>query len=433
MEKVNGITKKGNVIILNKPFLGGWLNQQGNIGHEIIDFFYTDNDELYVYNLPWGVCPDDIWVDGTPIDSLSYGKPYQKYYCRYLLLTSESNVNKSGGCSFYILYVIELESKLHAYHTSNDYGVHKKHQEDIIEKVIIKNGIKYNGKYLYETFKSDKAMYITFKAKQIYEANNPILVECSSYKFQRNKGYLYKDDDDKNRNDYDEVNELIKSLIKNNKLTLFKPSKVTKPSKTISGNKTFLDLCGMQFVEQAYTNILFDILSYNDLILEFCKKFDPFKIFDSTKPFQVSKENKIVNGRMDICAESESQRIVIENKVLSGLNGENEEDATTQLSTYYKWASEKSECPLCFLLVPDFRKKEIEQEIDEFDPLMKGKYIIVTYGQVADFIIEQFKSCILDNKYEHYSIIIQIIDAFRNLQYSSKQDLYADLFYKATI
>lgn len=40
---------------------------------------------------------------------------------------------------------------------------------------------------------------------------------------------------------------------------------------------------------------------------------------------------------MDVCAESRSQRVIIENKVYSGLNGVRPADNTTQLSTYYSW------------------------------------------------------------------------------------------------
>ena len=60
------------VIILNKPFLGGWLNGEGRIGHEIIDFFLADNGNYYVYNNPWGVCPKDTWV-GDSEEKNSYG------------------------------------------------------------------------------------------------------------------------------------------------------------------------------------------------------------------------------------------------------------------------------------------------------------------------------------------------------------------------
>ena len=74
---------------------------------------------------------------------------------------------------------------------------------------------------------------------------------------------------------------------------------------------------------------------------------------------------------MDICADNEHQKIVIENKVFSGLNGVRK-DESTQLSIYYDWAKKDREHePLCFLTVPDYRINEIKQEILEKDKEME--------------------------------------------------------------
>ena len=119
----------GNVILLNKLFLGGWLDKQGNIGHEIIDFLFTDNGEHYVYNNPLGVCPKDIWIDGTKFPR----SKEEKYLGKYMVLTSEKR-----GKDFDILYVIELAEKLHRFSAPKDKtklrNIQKKIQQDIIEK-----------------------------------------------------------------------------------------------------------------------------------------------------------------------------------------------------------------------------------------------------------------------------------------------------------
>lgn len=93
--------------MLNKPFQGDWLDLQEHIGHEVIDFLLSDDDEYYVYNNPWGVCPKDIWVDGTK--RLTRLK-VEKYNAKYLVLAEQ------GRNSFQILYVIELDEKLHREH-----------------------------------------------------------------------------------------------------------------------------------------------------------------------------------------------------------------------------------------------------------------------------------------------------------------------------
>lgn len=60
------------VLILNKVFDGAYTEKEGNIAHEIIDFFKADNGKIYFYNNPYGQCPDNIFV------SKDYKKSTQK-------------------------------------------------------------------------------------------------------------------------------------------------------------------------------------------------------------------------------------------------------------------------------------------------------------------------------------------------------------------
>lgn len=48
------MTYKGKVFILNKPFEGSYTDVEGNVAHEIIDYFKADNNKIYIYNNPWG-------------------------------------------------------------------------------------------------------------------------------------------------------------------------------------------------------------------------------------------------------------------------------------------------------------------------------------------------------------------------------------------
>lgn len=81
--------------------------------------------------------------------------------------------------------------------------------------------------------------------------------------------------------------------------------------------------------------------------------------------FNVFRETKVVDGRMDVCAENDRQRVIIENKVYSGLNGLKPADNETQLSTYYHWGIEKELEPLCMVVAPNFRVSEISREIEK--------------------------------------------------------------------
>ena len=410
----------GHVILLNKLFLGGWLDKQGNIGHEIIDFLLTDEGEHYVYNNPLGVCPKDIWIEGTKFPQLKE----EKYLGRYMVLTSEKR-----GKEFDILYVIELAEKLHRFSAPTDKtklrGIQKKIQQDIIKN----RDIKYNGKYLYDIYKNDDSLYLTFKGEKMYKADTHITFKETTHNFQRNKGYIY---DDKDPDDYKKLITLIKDSIKNGTLKAFNPRNVsTSQIGQSNANKTFIDLIKQEYNEQIYTNILHSILEQGELFIHFCDKFRNDKSFNLTDNFKVFRETKVVNGRMDICAESDNQRVIIENKINSGLNGLRPADNTTQLSIYYRWGKEKPTDPLCFVVAPNCRKAEIEREIKKEDPNMANIYKIIPYSEIADFIEHEYHYKYIPNTYSHYLLVQQIIDAFRNLSVP-KEDLYARMFLDAT-
>lgn len=412
----------GNVILLNKPFLGGWLNRQGNIGHEIIDFLLTDNGDYYVYNNPWGVCPDNIWIDGTT-EFTKLRK--EKYLGKYMVLTSEER-----GKDFDILYVIELAEKLHRYHKKSDDRTLFRNDQNAVKTLIRRKNIKYNDKYLDEIYQNDDSLYVNFKGRKIYKAVNPILVTGLRYNFQRNKGYLY---DDKNSDDYNTLKGIIDTAIENGNLAEFTPRSVSPEQiGQLNANKTFINLTKQEDNEQIFTNILHSILEQGDLLKHFCVKFGKGRTFNSTETFRVLREVKVVDGRMDVCAESESQRVIIENKINSGLNGIRPADNTTQLSTYYNWGREKSTEPLCFVVAPNYRCSEIQREIQQRDPNMESVYLVKNYGDVAKFIEEEYNNGNIPNIYPYYSLVPQIIDSFRNLSYSTKEDLYARMFLEAT-
>ncbi len=412
----------GNVILLNKPFLGGWLDSEGNIGHEIIDFLLADDGNSYVYNNPRGACPDNIWVDGTT-DLNRLGR--EKYLGKYMVLTSEKR-----GSVFDILYVIELSEKLHRFHTSENDKVFRENQRDV--KNIIRNRkIKYNGKFLDEIYQEDDTLYLTFKSKKIYKAINPISVTGLTYNFQRNKGYLYDDDSPE---DYGTVKKIIEDSIKDEKLKEITPRRVDcKQIGLLNADKTFINLIKQEENEQIFTNILHSVLSQGDLLKHFCEKFKrENQKFDSSNTFSVLREVKVVDGRIDICAESEYQRVIIENKINSGLNGINPKDNISQLTTYYKWGHEKVAEPLCFIVAPDYRKLEIEREIHELDQDMENVYSVKTYGDIASFLSDEYKKENIPRTYAYYQLIPEIIKAFKNLSYSTKEDLYARMFLDAT-
>lgn len=135
--------------------MGNWLDNAGNIGHEIIDFLRTDNGELYIYNNPYGQCPNyKIGVNDSA----------KKYNAKYLVLTSKENAKDK---SFEILYVVELEELLHGQSSIIHKDKEKQNKQDrdnlrkrqeIVRNIIDKRKIVYNGKNLYEIWKNDDTL-----------------------------------------------------------------------------------------------------------------------------------------------------------------------------------------------------------------------------------------------------------------------------------
>ena len=424
-EKSNEKSKK--VILLNKPFLGNWLDNAGNIGHEIIDFLKTDKGELYIYNNPYGQCPGSGKIGVNDGD--------KKYNAKYLVLTGKENAKNK---SFEILYVVELEKLLHRESSiKNKKSSSTKQKDDLenrqkkVREEINNRNIIYNGKKLYEIWKNDNTLYVTFKASNIYRAVTPISVEMENYNFQRNKGCLYEN---KFPKDFERLNDIIDKSIKNNELEVFQPRQIDKETiKKLNPTNTFIDLIMQENNEQIFTNILFSVLRDGGLFNLFCKKFKKEKeVFQEKDKFNIFRENSIVQGRMDICAESNNQRIIIENKINSGLNGLKPKDNKSQLSTYYGWGKKgKTIEPLCFVVVPDSRKAELLNEIHNKDQSVEDVYNIVTYKDISEFLKNSKSELKKNYAYEKY--VDDIILAFDNLSKLTKEDLYARLFIEETL
>ena len=401
-----------NVFILNKIFDGSWNELEGNISHEVIDFSLTDTGRYYVYNVPYGTCPQWIGVGEEDSDKKV------THRADYLLLTSECRNNR-----FSVSYRIKLKRKLHNA-VCNGKWKDNESQREVMESLYREYGAYYGGKLISEILDNHTPLF-TFEAERIEMAADPIEVSFSQYNYQRNKGYVC---DDKAPEDYQYLNKKLNE----GKWLRAGLNPVGYSRKGAYSNKTFLNLILKDKSEECYTNILYSVLSQPDMLKRFCEQFAPDLKLDEGR-FTVKREHSLVFGRLDICAAGDSQRIVIENKLFSGLNGI-KQDSSSQLSTYYKWGREAEMAPICFITAPDYRVflshsnrlGEIEREIKKYDPEMDGKYILVSYGQIKEFIEDNRN--FLSEDYEYYRYIDDIICAFDRYSYKSKSEYYQELF-----
>ena len=416
-----------NVILLNKQFIGGWLNIKGNIAHEIIDFFLDDNNNYYVYNVPHGQCREDIWINGSN-EKLRTGK--EKYVAKYLILSDKFKNNILN-----IKYVIELKEKLHNWKNKKN-EIEKKNNQIKNRKLIEKLNIKYGNKFLYQMFdeKTDGTQFhVTFRAECIYKANQPLEIKLEQQNFQRNRGYIQEDI---HSQDYKNILNKITSALKNNELEIFKLDKVVpKTNVNYNNDKTFLDFALINDNEQIFTNMLWSIFSYKNVFNYFCNDFIFEKNINKQNiqniQFDVVKEKKVQNGRIDIFASSNTYDVIIENKIHSGLNGIKKEDSCTQLKIYYDHIlKERQKEPICFILIPNYKEEDILKEINKSDEKMKNIFKIITYKEIYIFLEKCIKEQIIDSQYVYFRYLNDLLLGIKKHSLTSKE-LYTNLFCEA--
>ncbi len=408
-------------ILLNKPFNGSWTYQDGNIAHEIIDFFLTDRGEYYVYNIP-------------------YGRTCNGRVPDYIVLTSGL---KKGTNSVNIEYIIKPLEAVHNFGycirekddnnngEKDNYSPTDNNEENRkkIEHIIKEKNIRYGGKLLSKLYdsKTDVGLLVSYKAEWIKKTKEPLLFDFgeSGYIFQHAYGYISNEWDVKYVNnkycDKDKLSERQKDIIENSEkkskayhalkkqiekldqngdlvVLNLSPINTTKTFSGLSFSKTtFLDFILKTNSEECYTNLLYNLfVSDKDLFCRFVQellkkeKVCSISSFINSNLKYINREKSVSRGRMDICAEFEINgvihRIVLENKVDSGLNGKGGAENQTQLTQYYNWAKENGATPHCFILVPDYHKDFLLDEIETYDKVMMNNYKIIEYHDISEFI-----------------------------------------------
>ena len=415
---------KGKVFILNKPFEGSYTDEEGNVAHEIIDYFKADNKKVYIYNNPWGHCPANIDVDKS-----------KEYSIEYMLLAKRATMNSKDeekSSRFELTHLIKIGKCLHHESTSKKDEEKLKKAQQRIKNTIREEGISYGGKFIDEIYgNEDKSLFVTFEVEKFYEALKPIPVMTPGYRFQRNKGYVFSD----------VQKEAFEAIYKKTDLKLWreitdKIPTINSSKQVVSKTNTFLDLIMKVDSEECYTNMLYRILEYKNCINKFIEKFGKISIcnnenFVVKRELPIAGSKEIKGGRTDVCAYSVNQSVVIENKVFSGLNGvsfdENNDVIRTQLSVYYDWAKQRKNNPLCFISCPNYRIEEIDTEIE---PSMKNKYVFIGYKEISEFI-EELNNLNFFSEFAFKEYLGDIVNAFKRFNYSKKSELFESLFLDA--
>lgn len=358
-------------ILLNKMYTGSFTTTAIDIGHEIINFFKTDDGENYVYVVPYGGMAKEH------NDQISH-----------ILFTGAQKDDK-----FEILAKVVGHEQIFRH---GNRGNKTTNAEQV--QYIIENNIKYGGKYLHKIMQhntgNSEATYVSFKAQKIIRAKKPIIVDQSSAEFseinlKRSKGFVHE-----GGLAYDTLVKMINddSLWEDDDTT--KTVDVSKYTKIDDTN--FLQLIRKEHDETIFTNLFHYYLSQNSTLRDQFVKFllgvesDDYSV--EREKVASDKENKSDDDdkkrtmdRMDLWLEGKENITIIENKIKSGINGSrhdvNGELVQSQLSAYYNYAAKKGKKVHCYIFAPNYNEVDTEKGLY----MHNDKYKIIRYRDIYNF------------------------------------------------
>lgn len=396
---------KKDVILINKMCTGSYTIN--NIGYEIINYFKANDDNVYIYILPDG----------------SISKGYDNRIKTILLTSSLSN------------HKIEIIAKIEEpkQEIFSDMKKNKEQKEVHKEQVEKYKNVLYGGKTLEDIFKynykNDEAIHITFKtnAKNMKKPKDKMrifITDDVEYKNSENCKYIhiksniassslkqyFKEGDE----DYDAIEKYLDDKYWEN----YNPEEITEESIKNDEKINFLQLIEKEDEEQIYTNMLCYWFSRKNIFNEFLKYIDLNEFIDI---YELEKEKVIPGGRTDILALGEKNIIVIENKILSGINGietgkikENYNiPERTQLSKYITGIKKRQEEGKLLnkddkrtikglIFIPDYRDTLFNNEIYKLkeNKIIDEYYKIIKYSKLYEFFCQkEIKEQMLNDLY----------------------------------
>lgn len=359
-------------IMLNKSFVGSWgVTKDENIPHEIINLFRSDNGNIYIYVPPYGGFNT---------------KEHPEVEC--ILLTGAWNQKKTE-----VFYAVTGLKLLHQ-GTRAAVGRERKR----LVEYIIEKGIKYGGKYLHEIKMSeteeDNVYYMTFQATAVYKPRKPLFLSWEDnseehtekksvyelknkqYKYQRQIGYISQDD-------YQRISEIIHNSdlwdTSNEVVQIVRADESQKVH-----HRNFLQVIHKEYDETIFSNLLYEFFRTTPGL--FSAFADEVLGIAGERDFGITKEVTTGDrkGRIDLLAQNDHYVIVIENKINSGLNGIDQHDRLSQLTTYIEFVESallNGRKGAYFLFEPNYN----DIDISRFDQRRGGEFRKIRYGVLYNF------------------------------------------------
>lgn len=372
---------------------GDYLNE--NLGHEIINMYRSDNGKHYIY----------LQHDGK-FEKRHAGK----VECVLLVRTLHGRkllevLGKAEGITD-VFTPGQTAEEQKRYIKDNDI----RYDEVLLDRIF--DGNKYQ--YVYITFEATKVlrpkkqMFISFTESKNKECNTIYLTENKQARASL-KQYI----DESTPKDYAELSKVINNpLLWQEDCVGGVKQECVEPRPT-----TYFDICGIQHYELAYSNAFAHFINcYPHLFQNFIKEQYGREI---DKIVSIHREEH----NIDILVRTESELIIIENKIKSHINGRifdchSDEGDRTQLEKYYRYAitkanKEKRTTMFC-LLTPNYN------DIDLSGYAYGEKYQKVFYREVYSF-------CSNQKEYATDIYFHDFVEALYNHTKDTSNDLYEEM------
>lgn len=463
--------------LFSKSFPEGNFTAFG-IPHEIINFFKDDNYNHYIYLPAFGTYSNDlagqielvfIMDNSNGIDEILYIAEIYK---------SNKNDpfydNKKGEYAVEGTRGYRVNKKVSTYDENQDEKLRR--IKRINKKYCENNNISYGKIKLTDLHKdmvaevgsgtnkeikkknklsNKKCAYVTFKVKHIYKPNKRTYFVNSNDNrmnvLKEKQGYIRINNSGSDGRDYnkvliddieaydDKMNLIDDYIIRNEtKLSNYwdnadKDFKRIDDIKVNNLKKTFLNLINQENREEAYTYMFEYFFKINKgyIFKEFLKKLKKSKKeilnikqkqtkLNIPKNVNVKSETIIKegNGRIDLQIETDDCIYIIENKINSRMNGVNEEENVTQITTYKKDAQKKKKEAVIFVFKPDRNQSLPTEDEQKYTNVLLYSEI---YSLIKDISIE-------DNGYEFAKYFSDFKDAIYYQTQNVKFDIITQRF-----
>ena len=391
-KKKSKIEKPNYIFAFNKIFTGSYLIY--NLGNEMINFIKTDDNgskfgnKRLIYINPYG----------------ERGKRAAKAtkYVLHVMETTYSNKN------YYELIAISkvapvFDEKTKTYINESTYYDSKKITGPINERIEYgKEKVNFLGKFIGNIFSDSKAHLCSFLAEDLYIPNKNI-----HFYFEKNNDEIVTQDLEKihkkdNESDVfvinlgcnitrsrnlcysiDEDLTILNSIVKSKYIKKVTENVIELPK---TDEQCLAVICDRTNLEDSTSNQIAYFLSRDNILftnfIDMLNKHTDNKIV-SNKEFKISRED----NHIDILLKSDSDLIVIENKIDSHINGtknSNKMKKDSQLSSYYDYAESFGLNTHYFLLKPKYNSITKEELINNYKN--GDKYNIIDYEDLYEAI-----------------------------------------------